>query len=195
MNKAVPWAMRHLCKGALILAPDFVRRSFRCAYPTDVNTLSSPDACGRSSVHNASKIGVTLQQQLRVIENKTCLELDGSPLEFCYNELVFNLHGPEGWYEQMPRAIQAWVVDEHKWHPDTYGSIWRHYDCESQMGEVRWEHEAFLAYFNLTAAEVPLVYFDRRNLDAPFYLPQQSLKRPSHGRETGCELCCHNSES
>jgi len=186
MNKELPFAMRNLCKGAFILSPDFVRRSIRCAYQDDANSLNSKDGCGQARPCSASRVGDCLRRQFAAIRNKSC-PLNGTPPNVCYNEVVFNAQGAEGFYGQLPQAVQAWVVDDHKWRANSYGTAWKHFDCESQPGEVRWEHASFLIKFNVSEEQIPLVYFDRSNLDAPFYLGadwRRPAARVKHGHDS-----------
>ena len=179
INKAIPWAMRDLCKGAFIISPALVNKSITCGYAQDGNSLASPDGCGLRGSYPATRIGDAIREQLRIITTQKHCHLGTYNAASCYNEIIFRA---DLWYERLPSAVQAFVVDDHKWSGGYGGHEWETYDCASR-GQVEWEHQQFLSHFAASETDIPLVYFDRRNLDAPFsWRPSQPHRRRADSR-------------
>lgn len=159
--------MRDLSEGAFILTPAFVKRSLSCAYPLDAHTQTVPWAhhgCRRTGAVGPTKEPKALPKveleramnlQVEYNQKRNCRMGLWWP-DACYNEMIFEVDGPNGWYQHLPDAIEAWVVDP------------REHD---NLKAITREHGFFIEHFGVKPGQIPLVKFDNQRLDSPISLP------------------------
>ena len=175
--------MCDLMCGAFVLDPAFVARSFLCAYSQDAATTDNAAYTGRCGttgrgwgVRQPIKVAPTLadalQTQRNVLQGRRCYFGHGW-IDSCYNEILLEMAGSNGWEANLPHAVQAVVYSRRETAAAMGFQRWEDSacnGCERWASEVRNEHGRFLQHFHIGEQVVPLLEFDWRQLDAPFRL-------------------------
>lgn len=167
INRAAPWAMCDFECGAFVLNPDFLRRSFRCGYPQDGNTQKDKKGLGCSSRLRTPRGDLGSTSLARILSRQKeiwpgdCKER-WQWNDSCYNELVLDGYGPDGWYSQLPHAVQAIAI------PTNMPPKQRNLCCgtgEVDPAYIESLSDRFSRHFNIKS---PLIAFDNRHLGSPF---------------------------
>jgi len=137
ISRKVPWLYEETKNGGgFIIHPSV---EILCAYPSDVGTLGSaqrPGACSGLLSHGFvwSTLGAALRPQY---DGSWRRQWQGMAQ---YNEVLV---GASYWREHMPWALEAFLCT---------------FPCHASS-TVRQQHAAFLAYYQLTRDEVPLLQY------------------------------------
>ena len=134
ISRTVPWLFTDRGLGGFIIAPD---ASIMCAFPADAGTLGSAQRPGQcSGLYAHGFHGTSLKDALQ-------RQYDGSWRHRWHGAALYNevLVGVPYWRDNLPWALEAFVCG---------------LPCSLHM---RQQHAAFLAHYNLTSEEVPLLQY------------------------------------
>ncbi len=136
ISRRVPWLFTDVHGGGFIVAPD---ATILCAFPSDVGTLGSAQRLGHcSALHDHGFVFTTLEAALQPQYNGSWRQQWVGAAQ--YNEVLVSA---SWWREHMPWALEAFLCA---------------FPCPSD-NPMRWQHATFLAYYNLTRDEVPLLQY------------------------------------
>jgi hypothetical protein len=167
VNLGQRWSMCDLACGAFVVDPAFVARALVCTYPEDGATTGRENfGCPtwNQNAYPAGQLAKALQKQREMLPSRHCTFGHGW-IRSCYNEAILRGDGPDGWYGNLPNAIQA-VVFSHM-RADRWADAACE-GCKDWAEGVRKEHESLLKHFGVSAQSIPLLQFDWDSMDAPF---------------------------
>jgi hypothetical protein len=155
----------HVGTPSFVVTATFVNDALLCSYDRDAATTN--DRAYHGCARQGSRSPSHLKAMLEAHESRAVHCQASGNINNCYNEVILDAHK---WRQRLPDAIAAFSFP--------LGCDMGASGCSAQLSAAAARHRFLCRYDSVDPSTVPLVSFDRTNLETPFSLVSANGTQP-----------------